>query len=139
MSTPADFASDAAAMVLAATSATVRMDHDLRSDRDRMALGETRFGLAVDVIVQDTRDISRTVEVCLARVAMWHRLADWTDPRAYREGAMLTDQSALLDAAPWQALASVLEFVEPPTVPNTSEREGHVIGYEVEVSVRLVP
>jgi hypothetical protein len=139
MSTPAEFATEAAADILSGTSATVRMTHDLRDDRDHLALGETRFALAVDVIIQDTRDVSHMVDVCTARVVMWHRLLDWTDPRAYREAAMLTDQQVLLDQAFWQDMASVLEYVEPPNVPQTSERDGHVIAYELTTSVRLVP
>jgi hypothetical protein len=69
-----------------------------------------------------------------------HLLSDFTDERAYTEGAMLTQQANLLRRQWWRDnVASVREVSSGPEIEDNVERIGNIVIWSFLITFVIVP
>lgn len=140
MATFADLDAQIATLLAGLPSSPLRVGVDLRDDLERIPSGATRFAQRVSGLrLDEEEDSNAPLETAAVSVALFHRLADPFDERAYTVGNLLLDQEFLITRTFWQTLAAVRDVVDGPEVTSLPEREGHSISYTVELSLRLVP
>ena len=137
MATTSDLISDLSTALEGLSASPTRMASDYRLDLDTVAAGSAKYALRVSAQTRIFEDSNATKTVALASFIVAHRLATPTNERAYTEGAMQTDLTSVSALSFYRNLASVSDVVSGPDIEI--DRVGHVIAYEVTVSVSLVP
>jgi len=126
------------AAALAATSATVALDDPFARVQGPTAGVTALSVLALPAGYDLGSDSNQTYLVALFEIAVVHRLADPNDEAAYVEGAMRTDQVALLDPSLWE-VAGVYEVAELPGLEADRDRVGRAIVYRISAQLRFIP
>lgn len=134
MATAAQLLTAMAGVITTQVPGATRLGSDYRVDLEDIALGATRFQLAMGP-AGEFRTSNDNYVVMAGRISVYHRLADPDDERAYTEGAMQTTLDALAARSTWQGLSEVDRVDTDPAYEV--ERVVNVIATNITLAVVL--
>lgn len=141
MATLTELISEVAADVLALPGGTkVRPPSDY-DERSPVAVGSTGIQVRASLLSVAQPDSGAPLEAAQVEVFVVRRLDTAESERAYVDGHLAADQSALISHAFWQDMAAVHSFIDngEPGVNRQPEKIGPLVIYSVLARVALTP